>query len=185
MKIKLIKNILFLLKNSIAISFSLPGKGSFLISVDSEFNDMIIGVAEYLKYTFDMKYTDRTKTVQNIDPKNMLNSKIPIKILLTNEICYVHQKKTNAHRSKSVIVLSPTYFNPCKVLFDRNRLKLSWQVVLQLCAPLLICINRDGCLRWRITLACVWPLGPNILLCIPLELGMNSVRGMLLLMFQM
>lgn len=54
---------------------------------------MIIGVAEYLKYTFDMKYTDKTKTVQNIDPKNMLNSKIPIKILFTNKLCYVHQKK--------------------------------------------------------------------------------------------
>lgn len=48
------------------------GNGSERMSVDIELNDMIIGEAEYLFHTFDMKYTETKNTKKNMKPKNML-----------------------------------------------------------------------------------------------------------------
>lgn len=51
------------------------GKGISPIDVDLEFNAIIMGVADHLYQTFDIKYADRIITKIKDNPKNVLMRK--------------------------------------------------------------------------------------------------------------
>lgn len=86
------------------------GNGISLIDVDFEFNAMMMGVADHFCQMFEMKYPDKIMTKMNDKAKNVL-------IKFNEKLLKIFH---NFHyRSKYDMFLSPTYFSPCNVEFNK------------------------------------------------------------------
>lgn len=100
----------------------IPGNGKSFTENEIALWVMIIGVAFHLFHTFDMKYADENTTNKNIPRKNNLQSNMDDeKLRCSNHMVWLE------YRSKRVMVASPIYFKPCKVVFNRYCWKLSLQ----------------------------------------------------------
>lgn len=119
-----------------------------------------------------MKYADSKITTKNIRPKNTLkNGKCP-SLGIESSSLETSVYNFEFYRSTVVMVLSPTYFNPCNVVFNKYCLKLCRHVALHVCSPLSTRENVGSFSRFlgRITLISIRGLGNILYVSLPLEL---------------
>lgn len=117
----------------------LPGNGKSLTEVLIALKVTTKGDSFHLFHTFVMKYIENVNTITNMKAKNNLKRGIRYIVL------YWFSTFINAYLSGRVHLRSPTYFNPCNVVFNKYWLKCSRHLNCQDCRGSPSVCNRFNC----------------------------------------